>query len=634
MDAFADAAPEAAPPGHGDDTAATDEGLNSAEIPMAAMLAPPPEPPKPSPDDCRPHAPGTNDETNDGAAAGERPPSWDEAYEAIVRFKDRCGVLPAHGPLHDWLEGQRRAIASSTVPPARVARLVEAGVEPSAEDLARLRDAMGAAAFDPWRAAVNKKSKSSSAPDPKSLSDPPEFTGEPPNGAVFWTKGALVSAMDELRETRKMRPFLQKVILIGKTEYTQVNSIYKMYRKWKRSGHVHSRSGRPSLSTISELRARGAGEHGGAGTAAEAGPRKRGRPRGSTDTKPRKPHAKKPAPPQYATEGERKKVEAARKRIDQTQRRLEAAEAGVARAQRALDDATAAAAKAREDAATTMEADADTLLLEIGPWNNHYRMLVAFQEREGRVRFRRVDRKDYVVNNTLYASLDPDQQQKYKTLGKWLAQQRRARRAGELEPYQLRLLDRAGMEWTPAQGPGPEKWHVQYEALKEYKRVHGDCKVPTTYPQDQKLASWVRTQVTQYRNAKAGKTKGLTEERTRLLEDIGFDWGLRATPTPWEFRFTELCRYKESHGHPNVPWKWDGNRPLAYWVVKQRNMYKLLSDGKEAPLSEDQIHKLNSIGFQWSAGGKRAYDRPEKRKPAADAGQVFEEGGYDRLEED
>ena len=52
------------------------------------------------------------------------------------------------------------------------------------------------------------------------------FTGQPPLGAQFWTKSTLVSAMDELRDTKLTKPFLQKVVAVGKTEYHHINSIY------------------------------------------------------------------------------------------------------------------------------------------------------------------------------------------------------------------------------------------------------------------------------------------------------------------------------------------------------------------------------------------------------------------------
>ena len=57
----------------------------------------------------------------------------------------------------------------------------------------------------------------------------------------------------------------------------------------------------------------------------------------------------------------------------------------------------------------------------------------------------------------------------------------------------------------------------------------------------------------------------------------------------------------------NVPWQWHENPALAQWVNTQRKKYKDLTDGKKNNLSEEQIDKLNSIGFKWSTGGKGRY---------------------------
>ena len=38
---------------------------------------------------------------------------------------------------------------------------------------------------------------------------------------------------------------------------------------------------------------------------------------------------------------------------------------------------------------------------------------------------------------------------------------------------------------------------------------------------------------------------------------------------------------------------------LGNWVNTQRQKYKLLKEGKSSTMSDDRIHKLESIGFQW-----------------------------------
>jgi hypothetical protein len=53
--------------------------------------------------------------------------SWDERYEAVVRFLDRCGALPAPGNLRDWIEEQKEAIQHLS--PERVVKLYELGID-------------------------------------------------------------------------------------------------------------------------------------------------------------------------------------------------------------------------------------------------------------------------------------------------------------------------------------------------------------------------------------------------------------------------------------------------------------------------------------------------------------------------
>lgn len=127
------------------------------------------------------------------------------------------------------------------------------------------------------------------------------------------------------------------------------------------------------------------------------------------------------------------------------------------------------------------------------------------------------------------------------------------------------------------------------------KAKFGHVKVPLKYAEN-KLGSWLKTQITQYRNAKEGRQPCLSEERIRLLEEIGVSWGEKRITTPWEARFEDLLQYKERFGHANVPWQWKENIPLAQWVNSQRKKYKELLDGKRNNLTEEQIAKLNDIG--------------------------------------
>jgi hypothetical protein len=56
---------------------------------------------------------------------------------------------------------------------------------------------------------------------------------------------------------------------------------------------------------------------------------------------------------------------------------------------------------------------------------------------------------------------------------------------------------------------------------------------------------------------------------------------------------------RQKHGHLNVPWNWNENPPLAYWVNQSRTI-KVGIYGH--PCKEILLQHLNAIGFDWDSG--------------------------------
>lgn len=109
-----------------------------------------------------------------------------------------------------------------------------------------------------------------------------------------------------------------------------------------------------------------------------------------------------------------------------------------------------------------------------------------------------------------------------------------------------------------------------YSLLKEYKLRNGHVKVPIKHiEQGFKLGSWLKTQITQYRNTQDGKQPALCAERIRLLEEIGVQWGQKRQTTSWDDRYECLLEFKRRYGHVNVPWQWKEDVSLAQWVNSQ-----------------------------------------------------------------
>lgn len=73
-------------------------------------------------------------------------------------------------------------------------------------------------------------------------------------------------------------------------------------------------------------------------------------------------------------------------------------------------------------------------------------------------------------------------------------------------------LDDIGFVWS--------RWDEMFTRLECYKRSHGDCQVPISYPDDPKLGIWVSSQ------RRAFACNKLREDRKQKLNSIGFTWNM------------------------------------------------------------------------------------------------------------
>lgn len=110
----------------------------------------------------------------------------------------------------------------------------------------------------------------------------------------------------------------------------------------------------------------------------------------------------------------------------------------------------------------------------------------------------------------------PANWKKNPQLGRWVAMQRYRHKIGELQKYYVTRLDQVGFVWAPAD----KVWCEMYERLQKYKRKHGDCDVPSSYPADPNLANWVANQ----RHRK--KMGSLSTDRVQKLNSVGFIWSV------------------------------------------------------------------------------------------------------------
>ena len=178
-------------------------------------------------------------------------------------------------------------------------------------------------------------------------------------------------------------------------------------------------------------------------------------------------------------------------------------------------------------------------------------------------------------------------------MAKWVTTQRQAykgKNGRKITEEQINLLREIGFSWSR----GEDKWNERFDQLEEYTKENGHCNVPDKYPANQQLANWVMSQ----RQAKKKQNKRkLSDEKIKLLDEIGFEWTRYSQIVSWDERFEQLKGYKKDHGDCNVPRNYKANPQLARWIGTQRTAFK---NGK---LLKERIESLQGIGFSWVISG-------------------------------
>ncbi len=153
-------------------------------------------------------------------------------------------------------------------------------------------------------------------------------------------------------------------------------------------------------------------------------------------------------------------------------------------------------------------------------------------------------------------------------------------------------------------------WLEKYRLAKQYYEQNGHLLIPQIYPVNGvNLGIWLCNQRTSYRKGT------LSEERIKLLEDIGIRWNIKQetvnenlehngfsyeidktlTQNRWNLNFKLASSYYKEFGHLLIPYNYviNGIR-LGTWICNQRNLYRINE------LSEERIKLLESIGMVWS----------------------------------
>ncbi|MGW7647164.1 Helicase associated domain protein [Streptomyces bobili] len=202
-------------------------------------------------------------------------------------------------------------------------------------------------------------------------------------------------------------------------------------------------------------------------------------------------------------------------------------------------------------------------------------------------------------------------------LGRWVHQQRKALRAGELEERRKTLLDapEAGMVWEP----GEEAWENKLAALRSYRRAMGHLapRQDSVWGESQALVPVGQHMANLRRKGGLGKDGERASMRAQQLAAVDEDWNC-PWPLDWQRHYRVLADLVDADGHlpdiaPGV--LFDGD-DLGKWLQRQKN------PGTWKLLSNEQQERLTKLGVQPAQAPAAA--RPGKGTSKAQ--QAFQRG--------
>jgi len=157
-----------------------------------------------------------------------------------------------------------------------------------------------------------------------------------------------------------------------------------------------------------------------------------------------------------------------------------------------------------------------------------------------------------------------------------------------------------------------ENWTEKFEELLQFRNENGHCLVPNCHPQNPALAQWTKRQRYQYKLKLDGKRSTITDERIRVLEEVGFVWD--SHKAVWDERLEELREFRKEFGHCNVPSRYETNHQLAIWVKRQRRQWKNKMDSKPNCMTDERQQQLEALGFVWDMKKQTQMSQNEKIK--------------------
>ncbi|WP_055637198.1 DEAD/DEAH box helicase [Streptomyces griseoruber] len=206
-------------------------------------------------------------------------------------------------------------------------------------------------------------------------------------------------------------------------------------------------------------------------------------------------------------------------------------------------------------------------------------------------------------------------------LGRWVHQQRKALRAGEMEPRRKELLDapEAGMVWEP----GEEAWETKLAALRSYRRSTGHLapRQDQVWGEGNAMVPVGQHAANLRRKGGLGKDAERAAERAEQLTAIDPDWDC-PWPLDWQRHYRVLADLVDADGvlpeiQPGV--LMDGD-DLGRWLERQKQ------PGTWAQLSTEQQERLSQLGVQPLEAPSPAPAATRTAKGPSKAEQAFQRG--------
>ncbi|MEV6782838.1 Helicase associated domain protein [Streptomyces sp. NPDC051098] len=204
-------------------------------------------------------------------------------------------------------------------------------------------------------------------------------------------------------------------------------------------------------------------------------------------------------------------------------------------------------------------------------------------------------------------------------LGRWVHQQRKALRAGELEDRRKTLLDapQAGMVWEP----GDEAWENKLAALRSYRQATGHLapRQDAVWGESEAMVPIGQHTANLRRKSGLGKDQQRAAERAKQLTAIDPDWNC-PWPLDWQRHYRVLADLVDADGvlpeiQPGV--LMDGD-DIGRWLQQQRRTW--------AQLSTEQQERLAALGIKPLEEPPPAPTARPTTKGQSKAQQAFQRG--------